>query len=152
MIKNKKSKLNHKSVLNFLIERLKNESQIFDSSTEKSVINYYVDYFGTNPIEDYKNRAIIKKEVIKTLSNKKTSKFIFPDYNHPKWKEKREQIFKRDNYKCRGCDSNNELRCHHSFYENGRQIWDYPSKSLITLCESCHSKFHDKIKGKELVI
>ena len=152
-MKTKKNKLNLKKVLNFLIERLENEKQIFDRSSEKSVINYYVDYFGTNPIEDYKSRIIIKKEVISKVAKLKDKpKFIFPNYDHPKWKSKRLEVFKRDNFKCRGCDSKKDLRCHHSFYEAGRNIWEYPLKSLITLCESCHTEFHDKIKGKELVI
>lgn len=147
----KKQKLSYKSVLNFLIQRLENERQIFDRSTEKSVINYYVDYFGSNPIEDYKNREIIKKESAAKIIKLKKPKFIYPDYNHPNWKLKRLEVFKRDNYKCRGCDSKIDLQCHHSFYENGRNIWEYPLKSLITMCVKCHTEFHDKIKGKELV-
>ena len=150
-MKNKKRQvLSYKSVLKFLIQRLENENQIFDCSTEKSVINYYVDYFGSNPIEDYKNREIVKKETAVKLNKLKKTKFIYPNYKHPKWKSKRLEVFKRDNFTCRGCDSKMNLHCHHSFYENGRNIWDYPLDSLITLCESCHNEFHDNIKGKEL--
>lgn len=147
----KKSSLSHKAVVKFLIERLKNQNQIFDDSNQKSVIDAYVDYFGSNPIEDYKNRIILKKEVKINIPNLKKPKYIFPNYDHPQWKIKRMQVFRRDKFTCRGCEGNNELRCHHSYYENGKHIWEYPLSSLITMCESCHQKFHDKIKGKELV-
>lgn len=74
------------------------------------------------------------------------------NYNDKRWLNKRQQVLRRDNFKCRGCGTKNELRCHHSYYISGRELWEYPLVSFFTLCEGCHSEFHEKIKGFELVI
>lgn len=42
-------------------------------------------------------------------------------------------------------DSESELVAHHKKYIQGKEIWDYPDEYLITLCKSCHEKFHEKI-------
>lgn len=74
------------------------------------------------------------------------------NYNCPDWIKKRKEVLKRDNFTCRGCESKTDLQCHHSYYINGRKLWEYPLQSFITLCRDCHEKFHEKIKGSELVI
>ncbi len=61
----------------------------------------------------------------------------------PKWLAKRQRILKRDSYKCTACGSDEELRVHHTFYYRvPTDPWDYPNKSLITLCEKCHYEYH----------
>jgi 5-methylcytosine-specific restriction endonuclease McrA len=70
----------------------------------------------------------------------------------PEWKLKREEILKRDHYKCVVCRSVTILQVHHRQYHfivsehKFRLPWDYPDQLLITLCESCHKRGHSKYK------
>jgi hypothetical protein len=71
---------------------------------------------------------------------------------HPKWKIKREEILKRDKYCCVNCKASEGLQVHHRQYHfvvknnEFRLPWDYPDRLLITLCESCHNRGHNKYK------
>lgn len=71
---------------------------------------------------------------------------------HPKWFEKRRQILARDGSTCRRCGSDKDLRIHHKQYQfkirTGRfeLPWNYQSRYLITLCDSCHQKGHSIFK------
>lgn len=55
--------------------------------------------------------------------------------------ELKEEIKKRDGYKCRLCEANSELHVHHRDvnYRNNSQ------SNLITLCEKCHNKIHNYV-------
>lgn len=70
----------------------------------------------------------------------------------PEWKQKREEILTRDGHCCVICKKNNGLQVHHRQYhfvikENKFKLpWEYPNDLLITLCESCHSRGHNKYK------
>ena len=70
----------------------------------------------------------------------------------PEWKAKREEILQRDSNSCVICKRNNELQVHHRQYhfiirENQfKPPWDYHESLLITLCESCHKRGHNKYK------
>ena len=60
-----------------------------------------------------------------------------------KYKEWRENVYKRDNYTCLKCGQKGyKLNVHHilsySEYKNLRTNID----NGITLCENCHKKFH----------
>jgi 5-methylcytosine-specific restriction endonuclease McrA len=58
----------------------------------------------------------------------------------PRWQKKRLQILKRDGFKCMSCLSKIKmLSVHHKYYITGFDPWDYPNKSLITLCQDCHN-------------
>ncbi len=60
---------------------------------------------------------------------------------HPKWQQKRLEIMKRDNFKCRWDDCKNtdkKLNVHHAYYVSGRMPWQYPDWSLQTLCDEHH--------------
>ena len=75
-------------------------------------------------------------------------------YEDIRWKEKREKIFKRDNYKCQSpkCEGlTNELHCHHIRYTRG-DLWDTPDELLISLCVTCHSLAHGRHLGRKVVI
>ena len=62
----------------------------------------------------------------------------------PKWKRKRQQIFKRDHYRCTCCGNNHNLIVHHTYYFGDfRNPWEYPDKSLLTLCKDCHKQYHE---------
>lgn len=77
------------------------------------------------------------------LKNSSTSKVsYFNLLKDPRWQKKRLQIFNRDKFKCRLCgDDTNELQVHHKEYKYGKNPWEYPNESLITLCKFCHSFF-----------
>lgn len=67
---------------------------------------------------------------------------------NPFWQNKRLRILKRDDNKCKKCNSVNYLHVHHLKYE-GTYPWDTRDINLITLCKSCHKKAHeDKEKAK----
>jgi hypothetical protein len=38
------------------------------------------------------------------------------------------------------------LEVHHTYYERGRDPWDYPINSLVTLCYACHGEVERLIK------
>lgn len=77
---------------------------------------------------------------------------------HPNWKAKRKKILHRDMYRCVHCHSDKDLQVHHRQYhfltieQKFRLPWDYPDHLLITLCESCHSKGHNKYKVPTITI
>ncbi len=77
---------------------------------------------------------------------------------HPNWKAKRKEILHRDMHRCVHCRSDKELQVHHRQYQfiastqKFRLPWDYPAHLLITLCESCHSKGHNKYKVPTITI
>lgn len=57
----------------------------------------------------------------------------------PRWQKKRLEVFERDNFTCRGCgDKESMLTVHHCFYDNSLEPWEYPTSSLVTLCDKCH--------------
>ena len=57
----------------------------------------------------------------------------------PEWQKKRLEILQRDDFTCQECaDPSKTLHVHHTYYEAGILPWDYPSSSLLTLCEDCH--------------
>jgi len=65
--------------------------------------------------------------------------------NSPKWNTKRKKILKRDKYKCTICKGKKNLEVHHTFYyDKFINPWNYPNKSLITLCNKCHSELHER--------
>lgn len=57
----------------------------------------------------------------------------------PRWQKKRLEIFQRDDFTCQLCGTKDkQLQVHHRWYVSGRQVWEYPEASLVTLCETCH--------------
>lgn len=67
----------------------------------------------------------------------------------PRWQRKRLEILGRDEFTCKRCgDSESTLNVHHCYYERDKTPWEYPAKSLVTLCESCHE--HETTHAKEV--
>jgi len=57
----------------------------------------------------------------------------------PRWQKKRLEIMERDGWRCAYCDdTKSTLTVHHTFYKMDADPWDYPSESLLTLCQKCH--------------
>lgn len=60
-----------------------------------------------------------------------------------RWINKRQRILRRDHFMCTVCGSRDSLRVHHTFYYQKKvKPWEYPSRSLITLCDKCHYEWH----------
>lgn len=58
------------------------------------------------------------------------------------WKDIREEILKRDDYKCQKC-GNTGYDVHHKTYKN----WGNEKlEDLITLCRTCHEQWHETEK------
>lgn len=74
------------------------------------------------------------------------------DYHSRERSSKRQSltryIYKRDNYRCKICNSNKKLNAHHingwHWYKDGR----FEETNLITLCNKCHKNFHHKYGTK----
>ena len=71
------------------------------------------------------------------------------EYSSKVWKHKREEILRRDNYKCTNCGATKEdgvkLDVHHRCYFKNTKPYDYPDSMLYTLCAKCHMEEHGKI-------
>jgi hypothetical protein len=71
---------------------------------------------------------------------------------HPLWKSRREEILRRDKFLCVICSGTKTLQVHHRQYHfivkanQFRLPWDYSENLLVTLCESCHKRGHNKFK------
>ena len=91
----------------------------------------------------------------------KTFRIQDPELNHgsygarlfdPRWKARRKQIIERDGHKCVNCGSAEKLQVHHRQYHfvaslnTMKDPWEYSDRLLITLCEPCHRKGHQKYK------
>jgi hypothetical protein len=63
----------------------------------------------------------------------------------PRWQKKRLEILDRDGFTCQMCMNDKEqLVVHHKRYLKGCEPWEYEPAYLITLCNSCHEKYHAK--------
>lgn len=73
---------------------------------------------------------------------------------HPMWQRKRLEILNRDGFKCMACGATDKtLHVHHLMYVKGREPWNYPNSSLVTLCEDCHEYEHNALaESREAII
>ncbi len=56
------------------------------------------------------------------------------------YRQLREQVLKRDRWRCQHCGRTTELHIHH-IRPRGR-LGDDTEQNLITLCARCHQRFH----------
>lgn len=57
----------------------------------------------------------------------------------PRWQKKRLEVFDRDGFACRSCNSKTDtLQVHHLYYISKREPWEYPLGAFKTLCVDCH--------------
>jgi len=79
------------------------------------------------------------------------TKIIPSDKNKAKYRDKRwidlkNEILRRDNYRCVNCGATDRiLHVHHLCYEKGMEVWESPQWYLVTLCERCHKAEHSKV-------
>ena len=117
--------------------------------------------------EEKKKPSSDLSKTIKTISSsysttlpgfnnvRRRSSDIYSDLLHTaEWRNKRERILKRDNYRCVYCGKRHaKLHVHHKYYSaypNGVLVdpWNYPDNALITLCSYCHQRVHARKKIK----
>ena len=71
----------------------------------------------------------------------------------PRWQTLRLKVFERDRFTCQICFSKEKtLNVHHKVYQNGKDPWNYNINDLITLCDSCHEKYHISEKRYERLV
>ena len=69
---------------------------------------------------------------------------------HPKWFEKREEVFKTLGKQCEVCGIEKKLHVHHKSYKIDEDTnhyfppWEYPIDNFAVLCEECHNKVHNE--------
>jgi hypothetical protein len=115
-------------------------------------------YFNIRGSGFYRRYVKTEKRILQTVN------FSYQQFNTPihgtygallftpEWRSKREEILLRDNHHCVVCSNNKNLQVHHRQYHfivqqnQFKQPWDYPNNLLITLCESCHKRGHNKHK------
>lgn len=68
---------------------------------------------------------------------------------HPKWFEKREEVFRTYGKKCNRCSSTKWLNVHHKSYEGFKDPWDYPISNFDVLCDICHAKKHKQVVAEK---
>lgn len=71
----------------------------------------------------------------------------------PQWQKKRLEIMQRDNWTCRICRTTDDtLNVHHGYYDRMLEPWQYPDKSLYTICENCHNNTTQEMKDVYKII
>jgi hypothetical protein len=93
----------------------------------KNIIIYYDDLVENNTV-----RLILAREIMNEEINRIDDTIIVLD-----------PIKKPDNSYW---IFNNSLHVHHTYYQLGKNPWEYPNNSLTTLCWICHEELHsDKL-------
>ena len=94
-------------------------------------------------MKDRKNKIIYDKD------NHDSYRKLLSD---KRWKKRREDILKRDNYKCTVCSSKEYLQVHHKQYHfhnltrTYKKPWNYPDYLLVTFCRTCHDNGHKRFR------
>ena len=82
----------------------------------------------------------------------RTKKYPKAFYHSAEWRTKRKEIYKRDNYECQLCGKHGGgLHAHH-IISAGVCKDPLSNKNIITLCQSCHTKVHGKLKWEYQII
>lgn len=71
-----------------------------------------------------------------------------PFYKTTKWKHKRERILRRDEYLCQECKRYGKTTpattVHHIEPLDSKPDLRLDGSNLISLCDACHNKMHDR--------
>ena len=61
--------------------------------------------------------------------------------------ELRNQVLRRDGWRCQACGTMSNLEVHHKQFRS--QSGDDSERNLITLCSQCHAAMHDGSRSPE---
>lgn len=97
------------------------------------------EFFNKKQIESIEYKKIFDEYKRKKKNENNSIELKFPGYSEyltsPSWREKREIVFKRDNYLCQACLKNSAVQVHHLSYKH---IFNEPLFDLISVCIRCH--------------
>lgn len=84
--------------------------------------------------------VLVPKDWKQTESPKKALTYS-EKLRDPRWQKKRLEVMERDEFTCVTCGRKDKtLNVHHWYYRKGNEPWDYPTESLVCLCEDCHER------------
>lgn len=64
----------------------------------------------------------------------------------PKWYAKRDQVFRRDDWRCVRCGTAENIQCHHISRE---RMFNEELTDLVTMCRRCHDSRHEVDKRRK---
>ena len=70
----------------------------------------------------------------------------FPRLDANAYEQLRQQVLRRDGWRCQCCGEMSNLEVHHKQFRS--QLGNDSEENLITLCSKCHSVVHDLRSGK----
>lgn len=126
-----KSLLNKIKVLKEEINDLKTEILSLKFDNKKLILE-----LSESKIEIKNQKQIIENAKIKRKNRNKSKKVV----GTKEYKQFRESILKRDNYKCQMCGSDFRLQVHHIKSKSQYPELIMDKDNCITLCLTCHSK------------
>ena len=56
------------------------------------------------------------------------------------WKKLRQEVMRRDGFRCVDCGRKNHLQAHHTFYH--AELTEHVAADFVTVCFRCHQKRH----------
>jgi 5-methylcytosine-specific restriction endonuclease McrA len=83
------------------------------------------------------------KFYIPYLKRKQRREYYGQYLKSDEWERKRYLVLKRDNYECVFCGAR-ATQVHHKHYAK-KNIGKEPIKWLVSVCEECHKKRHNKL-------
>lgn len=103
-------------------------------------------YWGKSPSTILLHR---EKSRLKEVHDRRGLPFTLPmNYENKRWDNLRKTILRRDEYMCQECKRYGRLRegshVHHIFPAETYEEYRYKTWNLITLCQACHNKMHDR--------
>lgn len=109
------------------------------------IVYLVYNYHTQSPNSVYNHTSYVLKNTGSSL--KKSNKYMSAKaksiyLQSPQWLTKRQAVLHRDNYTCQMCSSTNNLNIHHVTYE---RLGNENLSDLVTLCNNCHSKLHNKL-------
>jgi 5-methylcytosine-specific restriction endonuclease McrA len=64
---------------------------------------------------------------------------------HELYEDMRQQVLRRDGWRCQNCGAMSNLEVHHKEFRS--KAGDDSDENLITLCVRCHADIHDGTEG-----
>lgn len=109
---------------------------------EKGLYDKYIEDNHRKYSERYSKLNQYYQEWRKTVWLKYHNDYL----NSVQWKEKRDQVLKRDNYLCQACRKNRATQVHHLSYDH----WMHePLFELVSICQNCHERITEMDRNKK---